>query len=81
MITSLERSVRFGLDSYLNAYVDRRMKYVVEEWISPRGPILRISPSPEALEQEIPRLKAFEHATSHKLAELETRAGKLKRRT
>ncbi len=71
-----------GLDSYLNAYVDRRMKYVVEEWdLSTRTDLADFTGRLEALEQEIPRLKAFEHATSHKLAELETRAGKLKRRT
>jgi hypothetical protein len=33
-----------------------------------------------SLEQEIPRLKSFEHAASDKLTELETRANKLKGR-
>ena len=70
-----------GVNTYLDAYVDRRMKYIVEEWDLATGADL--APFTErlyALEQEIPRLKAFEHAASDKLTELEKRAGKLKGR-
>ena len=70
-----------GTDTYLNAYVDRRMKYIVDEWdLSTRTDLSDFTSRLAALEQEIPRLKAFEHTTSDKLTELETRAAKLKGR-
>jgi hypothetical protein len=69
-----------GADTYLNAYVDRRMKYIVDEWdLSTRTDLSDFTDRLAALEQEIPRLKAFEQAASDKLTELETRAAKLKR--
>ena len=70
-----------GTDKYLNAYVDRRMKYIVDEWdLSTRTDLTDFTGRLGAIEQEIPRLKAFEHTASDKLTELETRAGKLKGR-
>jgi polyhydroxyalkanoate synthesis regulator phasin len=69
-----------GTDNYLHAYVDRRMKYIVDEWdLSTRMDLSDFTARLAALEQEIPRLKTFEHAASDKLTELETRAGKLKK--
>jgi len=71
-----------GMDSYLDAYVDRRMKYIVEEWdLSTRSDLGTFSTRLAALEQEIPRLRASEKSASDKLAELENRAAKLKGRT
>ncbi|ABS54711.1 conserved hypothetical protein [Methanoregula boonei 6A8] len=68
-----------GMDSYLNAYVDRRMKLIVDEWdLSTREDLGEFTGRLAALEQEIPRLKAFEKTSSDKLAELEKRAAKLK---
>ena len=68
-----------GMSTYLNAYVDRRMKYIVDEWnLSTRTDLSDFVSRLEALEQEIPRLKAFERAASDKLTELEARARKLK---
>jgi len=70
-----------GTDKYLNAYVDRRMKYIVDEWdLSTRTDLSDFTGRLDAIEQEIPRLKAFEHTASDKLTELENRAGKLKGR-
>jgi hypothetical protein len=70
-----------GMDSYLDAYVDRRMKYIVEEWdLSTRADLTEVSGRLSELEQEIPRLKTFEQGASDKLAELEKRAAKLKGR-
>jgi hypothetical protein len=67
-----------GMNTYLNAYVDRRMKYIVDEWDLSTGMDLSDLVSRlEALEREIPRLKAFEHEASDKLTELEARARKL----
>ncbi len=68
-----------GQDRYLNAYVDRRMKYVIEEWdLATRGDLNDFSRRMEAIENEIPRIKAFEEKASAKLTELEARAQKLK---
>jgi hypothetical protein len=70
-----------GMNTYLSAYVDRRMKYIVDEWdLSTRADLSDFSGRLDAIEQEIPRLKAFGRAASDKLTELETRAGKLKGR-
>ena len=70
-----------GMDSYLNAYVDRRMKYIVDEWdLSTGNDLAEFTERLYALEQEIPRLQAFEHTAADKLAGLEARANKLKGR-
>ena len=68
-----------GMNTYLNAYVDRRMKYIVDEWdLSTRTDLFDFTGRLDAIEQEIPRLKAFEQSASDKLTELENRASKLK---
>lgn len=70
-----------GTDNYLNAYVDRRMKYIVDEWdLSTRTDLSDFTGRLNAIEQEIPGLKSFEQTASDKLTELETRANKLKGR-
>jgi hypothetical protein len=70
-----------GMDTYLNAYVDRRMKYIVDEWdLSTGADLLDFKGRLDALEREIPRLHAFEHTASDKLTELENRARKLRGR-
>ncbi|MDP2796676.1 MAG: hypothetical protein Q8N94_04105 [Methanoregula sp.] len=68
-----------GMNTYLNAYVDRRMKYIVDEWdLSTRTDLSGFTGRLDVIEQEIPRLKVFEHSALDKLTELENRAGKLK---
>jgi hypothetical protein len=70
-----------GMNTYLNAYVDRRMKYIVDEWdLSTRADLFDLTSRLDAIEQEIPRLKAFEQSASDKLTGLENRAGTLKGR-
>jgi hypothetical protein len=67
-----------GPAEYLNAYVDRRMKYIVEEWdLSRHDDIDDFTGRLYALEKEIPRLKASGRAASEKLTELENRAKRL----
>jgi hypothetical protein len=68
-----------GMKSYMNAYVDRRMKAVVEEWdLCRKDDISDFTARMSAIEQEIPRLKASKKASVDKLTELEIRARKLK---
>lgn len=70
-----------GMNSYLNAYVDRRMQAIVEEWdLSTRADLSDLTLRLDALEREIPGLKVFEKSAAEKLTELETRARKLKKR-
>jgi hypothetical protein len=70
-----------GMKNYMNAYVDRRMKSVVEEWdLSRKDDITDFTGRLDAIEQEIPRLKQSKKASMEKLTELEIRARKLKER-
>jgi hypothetical protein len=70
-----------GMNTYLDAYVDRRMKYIVDEWdLSTGADLTDFVDRLDALEREIPRMKASGQAASDKLAELENRAGNLKGR-
>jgi len=66
---------------YMNAYVDRRMKSIVEEWdLSRKDDIADFSSRLDAIEQEIPRLNQSKKASLEKLMELEIRARRLKER-
>jgi len=67
------------MKNYMNVYVDRRMKSVVEEWdLSRKDDITDFTARLDAIEQEIPRLKESKKASMEKLMELEIRARKLK---
>jgi len=70
-----------GQERYLDAYVDRRMKYIIEEWdLATREGVFDFAQRLDAIEQEIPPLKQFEEGAAAKLAALERRAKKLKER-
>lgn len=70
-----------GMDSYLNAYVDRRMKYLVEEYdLSTQGELVDFTARLASIEREIPGLAAFEKEAADKLSALEARAAALKGR-
>jgi hypothetical protein len=70
-----------GMNDYMNAYIDRRMKYIIEEWeLGTRHDMADYSNRLAAIEQELPGLRAFEKDASDKLALLEHRARKLKER-
>ena len=70
-----------GMEPYLNAYVDRRMKYIIEEWdLSTRHDLDDLDARLDALKRETTRLNTSGQAISDKLAELEARAQRLKRR-
>ena len=66
------------MDNYLNAYLDRRMKYLIEEWqIATKNDMVDISNRLNALSDEAARLAASGKNTDAKLSELEARAKKL----
>jgi hypothetical protein len=68
-----------GMKNYMNAYVDRRMKSVVDEWdLSRKDDVTDFTARLDAIEQEIPRLKESKKASLEKLMELEIRARKIK---
>ena len=70
-----------GMDKYLDAYVDRRMQSIMEEWDLATKPDLGdYSRRLAALEEEIPRQRAFDKSAAEKLSELERRAAVLKGR-
>lgn len=70
-----------GMDKYLDAYVDRRMQSIMEEWDLATQPDLGdFSRRLAALEEEIPRQRAFDRSAAEKLSELERRAAVLKGR-
>ena len=65
------------LDNYLNAYLDRRLKYHIEEWqIATKKDVGDVSQRIAALEQELAPHREFEKNTSARITELE---GRLKR--
>lgn len=66
------------LDNYLNSYLDRRLKYHIEEWqLATRHDIGDISQRVSALEQELEPHRVFEKYATAKAAELEARLKRL----
>jgi hypothetical protein len=63
-----------SMESYLNAYLDRRMKFIIDEWgLTTRRDIASFQRRLKSLEREIDPIKEFEQAAADKLTELETR--------
>jgi len=59
---------------YLGSYVDRRMKYLIDEWnLATRQDIGDLESRLSALEEESRRCSWFEGTASAKLTELERR--------
>ena len=68
-----------GMDRYMDAYVDRRMKVIVDEWdLATKHDLGEYTRRIAALEEEIPRQRAFDTSAAEKLTELERRAAALK---
>ncbi len=63
------------LDRYMGSYLDRRMKYLIEEWdLATRNDVSDYSRRLDVLAEEISRISAVEEAATVRLAALETRA-------
>ncbi len=62
------------MPDYLGSYVDRRMKYLIDEWdLATRRDISDLVSRLSALEEEARLCAGFEAGASAKLAELEKR--------
>jgi hypothetical protein len=69
----------FSVDSYVNGYLDRRMKYIIEEWnLARKGDVGDFARRMEALDREIDPMKAYEKTASARLTELEDRYKKIR---
>jgi hypothetical protein len=68
-----------GIDSYMNSYLDRRMKHIIEEWdLSTRQDSRDFERRLENLEDASHEIQDFESGAEAKLDNLEARLKKLK---
>jgi hypothetical protein len=68
----------FSVDNYVSGYLDRRMKYLIEEWnLARKGELGDFPGRMEALDLAIEPLKAFEKAADARIEALEDRYRKL----
>jgi len=66
------------IDRYMNQYIDRRMKHVVEEWdLATRNDIADFQRRLNALSNEATRLAGVEKKIDVRLGSLEDRAKRL----
>jgi hypothetical protein len=66
------------LDMYMNAYIDRRMKYIIEEWqLANRHDLAVFQKRLDTLSDEATQLAGVEKHAEARLASLEERAKKL----
>ena len=67
-----------GIDSYMNKYLDRRMKFLIEEWdLSTQQDTGDFEKRLLAVEDSAHEITDFETAAEAKLDDLETRLKKL----
>lgn len=70
-----------NLDTYLSAYLDRRMNAVISEWqLSTRGEVTDLTSRLKHAKEELASLKKFEKETADRLFNLEERVRILKER-
>jgi septal ring factor EnvC (AmiA/AmiB activator) len=68
-----------GIDSYMNKYLDRRMKYLIEDWdLSTQQDTGDFERRLSAIEDATREIADFENRADAKLDELESRLKKLK---
>ena len=64
----------FSVDNYVSGYLDRRMKYLIEEWnLARKGELGDFPKRLLALDQETDRMKAFEKAADARIEAFEDR--------
>ncbi len=66
------------IEGYVNAYLDRRMNALIEEWqLATRQDVKDFDSRVSALSEEIERIRAAEDQIGAKLSSLEAKAAKL----
>jgi len=69
----------FSVDNYVNGYLDRRMKFIIEEWnLARKGDVGDFARRLEAIDMAIGPMKAYEKTTDARLTELEDRYKKIR---
>ena len=68
----------FSVDNYIHGYLDRRMKYLIEEWnLARKGELGDFPKRIEAIDGEIEPMKSFERFADARIEALEDRYRKL----
>ena len=68
----------FSVDNYVHGYLDRRMKYLIEEWnLARRGDLGDFPGRVEALGASLEPMKAFEKSAEARIEALEDRYRKI----
>ena len=69
------------IDKYMNSYLDRRMKYLIEEWqIATKNDLADFDRRIKAISTEADKLEASGKSSESRLVVLETRAMALEAR-
>jgi len=64
----------FSVDNYVHGYLDRRMKFLIEEWnLARRGDLGDFPTRIAALDREMDEIKAYEDSAGIRIAQLEER--------
>jgi hypothetical protein len=68
-----------GIDSYMNSYMDRRMKDIVDEWrLATRRDAADLEHRIRDVEQDLQSLDDFEKMADSKMTVMESRLARLK---
>ncbi|KUG05601.1 hypothetical protein ASZ90_016970 [hydrocarbon metagenome] len=68
-----------GMDSYMNTYLDRRMKYLIQDWdLATQNDLNDLETRLHAIEEDTKEIESFETSAGLKLDNLEQRLARLK---
>jgi hypothetical protein len=68
-----------GMDSYMNAYLDRRMKYLIQDWdLATKNDLGDFETRMQAIEDSTKEIDTFEAEAEAKLEAMEQRLMRLK---
>ena len=69
----------FSVDNYVNGYLDRRMKFIIEEWnLARKGDVGDFARRLAAIDMAVEPMRAFEKTADARLAGLEDRYKKIR---
>lgn len=68
-----------GMDSYMNTYLDRRMKHLIQDWdLATQNDLNDLETRLHAIEEDTKEIESFETSAGKKLDNLEQRFVRLK---